>query len=68
MAMRTANTQQWEYRDIALPRGTSREAARQLMTGAADTGHWELQQSLVFPDGRRKFRLRRRVYRVVRTA
>ncbi len=68
MAIQRATTPQWEYREIALPRGTSREAARQLMTGAADTGHWELQQSRVFPDGRRKVRLRRRVYRVVRTA
>jgi len=63
-----AATSQWEYREIALPRGTSRESARQLMTGAAETGHWELAQSRLFPDGRRSVRLRRRIYRVVRTA
>ncbi len=68
MAIQATSTPRWEYREIPLPRGASREAARQLMTGAADTGHWELQQSRVFPDGRRKVRLRRRVYRVVRTA
>ncbi|MFA7324546.1 MAG: DUF5703 family protein [Candidatus Nanopelagicales bacterium] len=68
MAIMTATTPMWEYRDIALPRGTSREAARQLLTGAADTGHWELATSRLFPDGRRAVRLRRRVYRVTRTA
>ena len=67
MAIRTT-TPQWEYREIALPRGTSRESARQLMTGAAEIGRWELAQSRIFPDGRRSVRLRRRVYRVVRTA
>jgi len=67
MAIQTA-TPHWEYRDIALPRGTSRESARQLMTGAAETGRWELAQSRIFRDGRRSVRLRRRIYRVVRTA
>ena len=58
----------WEYREFAFPRGTSREAARQLLTGAAETEHWELDRLRLHPDGRRIVRLRRRVYRVIRTA
>ncbi len=58
----------WEYREFALPRGTTREATRMLLTGAAETEHWELDRARIFPDGRRVVRLRRRVYRVMRTA
>lgn len=58
----------WEYREFAFPRGTSRESARMMLTGAAETEHWELDRVRLFPDGRRTVRLRRRVYRVLRTA
>ncbi|MFN8170480.1 MAG: DUF5703 family protein [Candidatus Nanopelagicales bacterium] len=58
----------WEFREVSLPRGTSREATRQLLTGAAETDHWELDRLRLFPDGRRIVRLRRRVYRMARTA
>ncbi|HAN71255.1 MAG TPA: hypothetical protein DCQ36_06660 [Actinobacteria bacterium] len=58
----------WEFREVALPRDTSREAARQQLTEAAEAGHWELDRLHLFPDGRRLVRLRRRVYRAVRTA
>jgi hypothetical protein len=58
----------WEFWEVSLPRGTSREAARQLLTGAAETDHWELDRLRLFPDGRRIVRLRRRVYRMARTA
>lgn len=58
----------WEFREVAMPRGTTREGARQLLTGAAETGHWELDRTRVFPDGRRLVRMRRRVYRMARTA
>ncbi|MCX6431769.1 MAG: DUF5703 family protein, partial [Actinobacteria bacterium] len=34
----------WEYWEMAFPRGTSREAARVMLTGAAETDHWELDQ------------------------
>lgn len=65
MERRTAT---WEYRELSFPRGTSREAARVLLTGAAETQHWELDRLCLLPDGRRTVRLRRRVYRVMRTA
>jgi hypothetical protein len=58
----------WEYREFAFPRGTSRETARVLLTGAAETERWEMDQLRLYPDGRRIVRLRRRVYRVMRTA
>ena len=58
----------WEYRELAFPRGTTRETARILLTGAAETDHWELDVTRLYPDGRRIVRLRRRVYRAMRTA
>ena len=65
MERRTAT---WEYREVSFPRGTSREMARALLTGAAETQNWELDRLRLFPDGRRTVRLRRKVYRVMRTA
>ena len=58
----------WEYREVSFPRGTTRETARVLLTGAADTEHWELDRLRLYPDGRRLVTLRRRVYRMMRTA
>jgi hypothetical protein len=58
----------WEYRDLSFPRGATREATRILLTGAAETEHWELERLRIAPDGRRYVRLRRRVYRMMRTA
>ncbi len=64
----TAVQRTWEYKEIALPRGTSREIARQYLTGAAETEHWELARIHLHPDGSRRVWLRRKVYRVPRTA
>lgn len=58
----------WEYRDVFFPRGTSREAARLALTGAAEIENWELDRLRLSRDGRREVRLRRRVYRMMRTA
>lgn len=58
----------WEYRELSFPRGTTREDTRTVLTGVAETGHWELERLHLFPDGRRIVRLRRRVYRMMRTA
>lgn len=65
MERRTAT---WEYRELSFPRGTTREAARVVLTGAAEMEHWELDQLRLYPDGRRIVRLRRRVYRFMRSA
>jgi Family of unknown function (DUF5703) len=58
----------YEYQHLYLPRGTSRSAARRLLTDHAEYGHWELARLRLFPDGSRRVVLRRRVIRAVRTA
>lgn len=59
---------EWEYQQLFLPRGTSRSAARRLLTDHAEYGHWELARLRLFPDGSRRVVLRRKVIRVARTA
>jgi hypothetical protein len=66
MAASRAST--WEYREITLPRGTHRDAARAALTELAEHGSWELARLRLYPDGRRRVWLRRRVLRAVRTA
>lgn len=56
----------WEFREITVSRDTPREEARQLVTASADTGNWELDQTRIYRDGRRRYRLRRRVFRVLK--
>ena len=58
----------YEYREMYLPRGTSRGAARRLLTDHAEYGHWELSRLRLYPDGSRRVWLRRRIIRAVRTA
>jgi hypothetical protein len=58
---------EYEYQSLRLPRGTSRNAARQLLTDHAEYGHWELDRLRLFPDGSRTVRLRRRIIRQVRS-
>jgi hypothetical protein len=58
----------WEYKEISLARSVSRETTRQYLTGVAETGHWELDRLRLYPDGRQRVWLRRRIYKVVRTA
>ena len=57
----------YEFRQLVLPRGTSRNAARRFLTDEAEYGGWELDRLLLYPDGTRRVRLRRRVLRVART-
>ena len=54
MSISTSTSYSWEYRDIAFPLGTTKESTRQLLTSVAGTGRWELDVSVVYPDGRRK--------------
>ena len=58
----------WEFREVSIPRDTSREVARQMLTSVAETDRWELARLRRFPDGRRTVTLRRRVIRALRTA
>ena len=55
---------EWEYQRVTLPRGTSRNAAQRLLTEVAERDHWELDRLRLYPDGRRKVVLRRRIMRV----
>lgn len=55
----------WEFLTISLPRGTSRAEARALLVSHADSGQWVLDRVRVYPDGRRRVRLRRRAMRLV---
>ena len=59
---------EWEYQRLYLPRGTSRSAARRLLTDHAEYGQWELARLRLSADGSRRVVLRRKVIRVVRTA
>jgi len=58
---------EYSYRMVYLPRGTSRDAARRILTDHAEHGDWELTQLRLFADGSRKATLRRQIIRVVRT-
>jgi hypothetical protein len=58
----------YEYQHVYLPRGTTRNAARQVLTDHAEYGHWELARLRLYPDGSRRVLLRRRIIRQIRTA
>ncbi len=66
--MATGRASTWEYREITLPRGTPRDAARAALVELAEHGSWELARLRLYSDGRRRVWLRRRVLRAVRTA
>lgn len=51
---------------LYIPRGTSRDAARRMLTDRAEYGHWELSRLRLYPDGSRKATLRRPIIRQVR--
>jgi Family of unknown function (DUF5703) len=58
----------YSYRVLYIPRGTSRDAARQILTDHAEYGQWELSRLRLYGDGSRKATLRRPIIRQVRTA
>lgn len=58
----------WEFREISFSREADRESTREFLTFKAERGRWELDQTRIYRDGRRKIRLRRKIIRVARTA
>jgi hypothetical protein len=58
---------QYSYLVVYLPRGTSRDAARRILTDHAEHGDWELTRLRLYADGSRKATLRRQIIRAVRT-
>ncbi|GAA2727989.1 DUF5703 family protein [Cellulomonas aerilata] len=55
---------QYEYRVLTIPRDTSRNDARRLLTEQAEYGRWELARTRLFAGGERKVWLRRKIIRV----
>ncbi|HEX6339231.1 MAG TPA: DUF5703 family protein [Jiangellaceae bacterium] len=67
MAVTTARSGQrfeYEFQHFTLPRGTSRGAARRLLTDHAEYGRWELARLRLYPDGTRRVTLRRKILRI----
>lgn len=58
---------EYSYLVLYLPRGTSRDAARRILTDHAEYGDWELAILRLNADGSRKATLRRQIIRPVRT-
>jgi hypothetical protein len=58
---------EYSYLVLNLPRGTSRDAARRILTDHAEYGRWELSRVRLYADGSRKATLRRKVIRAGRT-
>jgi Family of unknown function (DUF5703) len=58
---------EYSYVVLYLPRGTSRDAARRILTAHAEYGEWELTRLRLYADGSRKATLRRQIIRPIRT-
>ncbi len=63
VALYAGSVADYEYRALQLPSGAGREQTRELLGIHAEYGDWELDQHQVWPDGRRKVTVRRRVRR-----
>ena len=55
---------QWEYRMLTIPRSTSRNDARRMLTDEAEYGRWELARTRLYAGGVSKVWLRRKIIRV----
>lgn len=58
---------EYTYLVLRLPRGTTRDAARRVLTEHAEHGGWEIDRLRLYPDGSRRIQLRRKIIRQVRT-
>jgi Family of unknown function (DUF5703) len=58
---------EYSYRVVYLPRSTSLDDARRILTEHAEHGDWELARLRLYTDGSRKATLRRQIIRAVRT-
>ena len=59
---------EYSYLVLYLPRGTTRDTARRILTDHAEYGHWELARLRLNADGSRKATLRRTIIRAAVTA
>ena len=58
---------EYSYRVLYIPRGTTRDAARRILTDHAEYGRWELAKLRLYADGSREATLRRSIIRAART-
>lgn len=58
---------QWETRVVTMPRQTTRQEAKAMLTEFAEYGRWELARVRVYRDGRRWALLRRKAMKVERS-
>lgn len=63
----TFNTDRYEYLIITVEPGDSVKAARQRLGEHAEYGKWELARTVILYGGRRRYWLRRRIMKVVKT-
>jgi Family of unknown function (DUF5703) len=56
---------EYSYLVLNLPRGTSRDHVRRILTDHAEYGHWELARLRLLADGSRTATLRRKIIRPV---
>jgi hypothetical protein len=54
---------EYEFDRFWLPRWQSRSAVRRLLTDRAEYDGWELDRLRLFPDGRRRVTMRRKIIR-----
>ena len=54
---------EYSYLVLNLPRGTSRDVARRILTDHAEYGNWELATLRLYADGSRTATLRRKIIR-----
>ncbi len=52
---------EYEYRSVAVPKDADRQKTRDLLVLHAEFGDWELARHQIWPDGRRRITVRRRV-------
>ncbi|TDE90357.1 hypothetical protein EXU48_18015 [Occultella glacieicola] len=64
---RPSHASQYEFRELTLPRTTSRHDVRRLLTDEAEYGRWELARLRLYVGGMRKVWLRRRIIKVAST-
>lgn len=51
----------YEFQTLNFSRQLNRSAVTQLLTEMAEQGHWVLDRTRIFPDGRRAIRVKRRI-------
>lgn len=58
----------WEFKELRFSQEAKRSDVKALLTSMAEVERWELDRVRVYNDGRRWVRLRRKTYRLERTA